>query len=34
MDLRELETKFKKNTFNGYISPTFAQGQKVYKEIT
>ena len=29
-----IEYLFKKNTFNGYISPTFAQGQKVYKEIT
>ena len=28
-----IEYLFKKNTFNGYISPTFAQGQKVYKEI-
>lgn len=28
-----IEYLFKKNTFNGYISPTFAQGQKVYKEL-
>ena len=28
-----IEYLFKKNTFNGYISPTFAQGQKVYREI-
>ena len=28
-----IEYLFKKNTFNGYISPTFAQGQKVYKGI-
>lgn len=29
-----IEYLFKKNTFNAYISPTYAQGRKVYKELT
>ena len=28
-----IEYLFKKNTFNAYISPTYAQGRKVYKEL-
>lgn len=28
-----IEFLFKKNTFNGYISPTYSQGRKVYKEL-
>ena len=29
-----IEFMCKKNTFNAYISPTFSQGRKVYKELT